>query len=245
MSHLSAIGHFHKMSKYEDPTRDFLVNKAVTGIRNLSKSRRDLRMPITRPVLQSLIRSLKAVVSDSYERKLLQFLFLLAFHAFLRIGEICSRSLKRKENVITLADLFVPIDRDRIYVTLTKFKHSAKQGAQSITVKAYRHKQFCPVRACHIFLKVRGSNSGPLFQFASGKPYTRRAFDTKLRQCLNFCGFSTSVYKGHSFRIGAATDAAERGCSDAQIRTLGRWASDAFKKYIRISGPTVRQSKQQ
>ncbi len=39
--------------------------------------------------------------------------------------------------------------------------------------------------------------------------------------------------KGHSFRIGAATFAAERGFSDAQIRSMGRWQSDAFRKYIR------------
>ena len=40
-------------------------------------------------------------------------------------------------------------------------------------------------------------------------------------------------YKGHSFRIGAATFAAECGFSDAQIRLMGRWQSDAFRKYIR------------
>ena len=38
-----------------------------------------------------------------------------------------------------------------------------------------------------------------------------------------------------SFRIGAATYAAEQGISDTKIRHMGRWKSDAFKKYIRIS----------
>ena len=42
-------------------------------------------------------------------------------------------------------------------------------------------------------------------------------------------------YKGHSFRIGAATYAAEQGVSDDKIRHSGRWKSDAFKKYIRIT----------
>ena len=41
-------------------------------------------------------------------------------------------------------------------------------------------------------------------------------------------------YKGHSFRIGAASPAAECGYSETQIRLLGRWKSDAFKKYIRL-----------
>ena len=33
--------------------------------------------------------------------------------------------------------------------------------------------------------------------------------------------------------IGAASHKADMGFSDAQIRTLGRWKSDAFRIYIR------------
>jgi RES domain-containing protein len=38
---------------------------------------------------------------------------------------------------------------------------------------------------------------------------------------------------GHSFRIGAASFAAEKSLSDAQVRFMGRWNSNAFRKYIR------------
>jgi hypothetical protein len=63
----------------------------------------------------------------------------------------------------------------------------------------------------------------------------RREFDQILRSVLTFCGFDSQRFKGHSFRIGASSEAARSGKSDAQIRLLGRWSSDAFRKYIRIN----------
>ena len=55
----------------------------------------------------------------------------------------------------------------------------------------------------------------------------------KLHKCLSVCGLDSSRYKGHSFRIGAASLVAEEGLSGSQIRAMGRWNSNAFRKYIR------------
>ena len=63
----------------------------------------------------------------------------------------------------------------------------------------------------------------------------RHEFDVSLKRLLEFCSYQTNAFKGYSFRIGAATAAALRGESDAQIRAAGRWTSDAFKKYIGIA----------
>ena len=58
-------------------------------------------------------------------------------------------------------------------------------------------------------------------------------FSEKLFMVIKYCCLDPSRYKGHSFRIGAASFAADVGMSDAQTRALEGWKSIAFQKYIR------------
>lgn len=71
---------------------------------------------------------------------------------------------------------------------------------------------------------------GPLFQFLDDCPvsysFVSKSLDPK-------------QYKGHSFRIGAATHAAQVGFSENAIQNMGRWKSDAVKRYIRIGSFSV------
>ena len=71
--------------------------------------------------------------------------------------------------------------------------------------------------------------------FLGELPVHRDYFCGLLTTAIKRCGFIPARYKGHSFRIEAASHAAERGMSDAQIHVLGRWKSNAFFHYIRIS----------
>ena len=90
-----------------------------------------------------------------------------------------------------------------------------------------------PVAYLQRYFPTRGASPGPLFCFADGSPVKTSQFTQKPTQALNFCGLDSIKYKSHSFRIGAASLTAEKGLSDAQIRHLGRWKSNAFKLYIR------------
>ena len=76
---------------------------------------------------------------------------------------------------------------------------------------------------------------GPLFRWKDKRALTRDDLVKRLRQVLKEAGIDSSRYSGHSFRIGAATTAAAKGISDSTIQTLGRWASDSFTRYIRMS----------
>ena len=55
-----------------------------------------------------------------------------------------------------------------------------------------------------------------------------------VREALKTAGVDASKYSGHSFRICAATTAASRGIEDSVIKTLGRWNSLAYLRYVKI-----------
>ena len=91
------------------------------------------------------------------------------------------------------------------------------------------------------YLVLRGNHPGPLFRFTSGAPLTRSCLVNCLRQALTTAGVNAAHYSGHSFRIGAATTAANLGLEDSLIKTLGRWESAAYLRYVTISRENLAQ----
>ena len=91
----------------------------------------------------------------------------------------------------------------------------------------------CPIAAVLGYLAVRPSAPGPLFLFEDGSTLSRPRLVQALRQALHRAGVDDSGYSGHSFRVGAATTAAQAGLSDSLIQLLGRWKSSAYSLYIR------------
>ena len=92
----------------------------------------------------------------------------------------------------------------------------------------------CPVAAMLAFLVERGDKPGPLFLDNHSQPVLHGQFVTEMRGTLEAMGVPQQQYAGHSFRIGAATTAAQAGIQDSMIQTLGRWHSTAFLQYIRL-----------
>ena len=91
----------------------------------------------------------------------------------------------------------------------------------------------CPVAAVCAFMALRGSSPGPFFMYPDGTPLTKARFVNIVRTALQELGLPQEQFAGHSFRIGAATTAAQVGLGDSMIMMLGRWNNAAFLRYLR------------
>lgn len=97
----------------------------------------------------------------------------------------------------------------------------------------------CPVLAMKHYISRRSPTTGPLFTHASGKPLTKQTLTLETRNLLTQAGFNATEYAGHSYRIGAATTAASAKLPAWLIKTLGRWSSDCFERYIKTPTSTL------
>jgi hypothetical protein len=168
-------------------------------------------------------------------------MFILAFCAFLRIGEITKTPGPTQHFLLfqNISILNGPEQQLIIDINIPYFKHSKTNVTTLRLHQNFKNPSICPCTTLIQYLKFRKhtSKSQPLFSFMDGSPVSKTFFTQHLRSALSFCNLDLHRYQSHSFRIGAATTAASAGFSELQIQTMGRWNSTAFRKYIRI--PTL------
>ena len=97
----------------------------------------------------------------------------------------------------------------------------------------------CPVAAIFNYMVRLGSEAGPFFLFTDSSFLTRNRLVQEVRAAFTCAGVDSSLYSGHSFRIGAATTAAKRKVPDSTIKMFGWWESAAYTQYIRTPRETL------
>ena len=228
-SYLSAISYIHKLNNMYDPCASFIIQKLLVAARKL-KPPQDVRLPITKAILHKISDALRYTVSSSFERVMFKSMFLLAFYAFLRIGEITSGQTISNKNLISFKQIF--IEKDKITIKFLSYKHHMGKPFL-LTIYSAHDSNYCPVKCLHDYVSIRGAQDGPLFCYVPDIPVSRIKFATVLKNSLGFSHHQFGKITCHSFRIGMASHCADIGMSDSKIRLLGRWKSDAFKSYIR------------
>ena len=224
-TNLSALAYFHNLTDSVDPTCHFVIRKIMAGANKLVKSS-DMRLPITLDMLRKLIDSTQHVTRSFYEAAMLKAMFILMFHAFMRIGEVT-----KSPNNIQFSEVVVNLTS--VTITFTRFKHH--RGHPMVLTIPASDSAYCPVKLTLAYLNLRGSSPGPFFCYPGPIPVVPQQFSSMLSCSLSWANLQKINIKPHSFRIGAATWAAINGFTDSQIQTMGRWSSSAFRKYIRIN----------
>ena len=227
-SYTTALGYAHKILDYSDPTSSYIVQKLLSSCNKIHQ-KVDSRLPITLVILERICSGLNFTVPHFYHRQLFHTMFVIAFFGLMRLAEIT----QDKQGQISIYLNQVEFTSTAVLITISKFKHNHSAQPVQIVLPAQQDPMICPVIQLKAYLKLRGSDEGPLFRYQDGRPISRNFFTSNLKTVLIFRGLQTSLYKSHSFRIGGSSYYCQIGLSDTQIRIMGRWKSDAFLKYIR------------
>lgn len=234
---LSAIGWKHKVEGLPDPTKDYLVSRILTGVSRVKANPPKQVRPISFSLLHKLVDILPSVTQPDFDRTLFKAALLLAYHGAFRAGELThSGSIKhtlRIENVI----LFHERELTKVRLTLPTYKHAKDKAVLLLAPSPEPH--HCPVQALLAYLRHRPPIPGVLFLTKTGAPLSRNSLALTLKRGISLLGLNPNLYNTHSLRVGRATDLALSGEPDAVIRETGRWASNAFRKYIRFDGFTL------
>ena len=196
-----------------------------------------VRLPITLDIMQHLRR---VWIGDKPhpEGSMLWAAACVGFFGFLRAGEFTVPSVGNydPEVHLNLTDLAVDSHSQPSMVRIRIKQSKTDPFRQGVDVfLGSTEGVICPVRAIIEYIGNCNPHPGPLFIRKEGTPLTCGYLVASVQQALSQTGLNVSQYNGHSFRIGAATMAAQNGLEDLMIQTLGRWRSDAYKLYIKIS----------
>ena len=200
-----------------------------------SKRLSDQRQPITGTILKHLNSQLK---SNQHLRKpdraMLSAAFCLAFHGLLWVSEYTAPS--DKAFIPRLHATLSDIQWYSQYFTLfLKRSKTDQQGKGTMISFCRLTKSTCPYHSMTTYIALASPKdpcTTPLFCFSNGRPLTRLRLLKHLRRQLQRAGYHPHRFNTHSFRIGGATSVAEDGASQATIQHLGRWRSQAYRRYI-------------
>jgi hypothetical protein len=234
-AYLAGVRHMHIVNGFANPLEGRLrLNLVLKGIRREKPLKSHPRLSVT-PLILGIIRG-TLEQTPRYQSSMLWAACCLGFFGFPRSGEFTIPSPG-------------PPDTTQPSTCLAVDSHS-NPSILSVRIKASKTDQFgrgssilylgrttsgiCPVQAVLQYLAVRPPGDGPLFISAEGSPLTKEQFMAKVRDTLSRAGVDSRAYKGHSFRIGAATTAAACGLDGAVIKVLGRWSSSAYETHIKL-----------
>ena len=245
-SYFSAIKFILKQDGYPWDDQKALLSALIRGCR-LENDSVKVRLPIKKGLLEVLLFELERKFGKSnnpqpYLECMYKAMISLTYYGMLRVGEIALGP-----HTIKAKDMHFAHSKDKILIVLYSSKtHGKESRPQRVKIsatdekllnKSVQHsKFFCPFKLTRHYMAQRGNyidDTELLFIFSDGSPLQPHHIRGVLRDLLNQVGLDSSLYDVHSFRIGRTCDLYKYGYSLDQIKSLGRWRSNAVYKYLK------------
>ena len=249
--YLAGVRHAYIIRGYPNPFRTphglemELFKLTMKGAKKIARKGCSRRLPVTTSVLKDICRTLAKGLFSPYLDLLLCTACIIAFFGFMRCGEFTTSSLVFcPDRNLSLSDVsFRSVKEAGTYYNMCviHLKYSKiDQDGDGTDIKLFSNPanpMLCPVIWMRKFLSARlhlgADPRGPLFMLPDLDPLSRQAFISYMRSILEAAGYDNAdCYTGHSFRAGSATSASAVNMPDYMLCLLGRWHSDAYKRYI-------------
>jgi hypothetical protein len=206
----------------------------LKGVKRHSTTVTRPRYPITFPILCKMCDRLAAGFFSPNTNLMLLAACSAAFFGFLRCGELTVTNTFDSAVNICVGDVTFYADFVLLHLKTSKtdpFRHG-------VDIKLFQNNhRVCPFQLLQRYVSVRRNQQAmptdPLFVTDAGQPLNRQYFIQCTRDVLLAVGLQPDMYNGHSYRIGASTSCAQMRIEDHLIKTMGRWSSDSYLRYIR------------
>lgn len=238
--HMAAIKHFAIINGFPVSFKEYhRLYLLVRGIKRSLGSSRSLpkRLPITPPLLRIINQNLFNSSRHYKDKIMLWAAITTAFFGFLRISEYTSTRKTCFDPSITLLKQDLALTTEGAWIWIKASKTDPFREGVTVRIAA-NNTILCPINALRLYLPLHPSPSGPLFVFQNGGFLTRPDINKLLKDMTD----GAANVSSHSLRIGAASTAAAMGCPKYLIQGMGRWTSDCFRRYIRISNDTIKNA---
>jgi hypothetical protein len=226
----------------------FQTKTLLKGAKNLEfykENRKPSRKAMTYPLLKVLCHQVATTDWPKFNKQVFWTALTVAFFGAFRFGELLSSQRYSFNKFETLMWEDIKFTNSSAILTI-KVPKSKNLKGEFVDIFEIPDERFCPVKALKALKQsVKNfSEKTPVFTFENGQFLTSEVVNTTLHALLTpILGDDAGQYSGHSFRAGlpSALASCPDLAADEQIKTVGRWSSDAFRLYTRLKYQQKRQ----
>ena len=167
---ISLLSFIFPFGSYEDITQHFICKKMLQGFQK-AKPSVDSRLPITPSILRQITNALQFATKSVFLQKLLKAMFVLAFCAFLWIGEITQTWSSVQHFLLFEIVALGSLNGKRFLdIIIPHYKHSKRSNTTLRILENPSNPQLCPYQSLlDYFDQRRHMGSEPLFYTAAKK----------------------------------------------------------------------------